>query len=119
MKSYTNIEQSKKLAEILPIDSADMNYATWTILENGEFIVSPNRGNTIKELQEDYGIQIIPCWSLAALLSVIPNVSINEFEDNKWYVMIIHNGKMIYGDKDNPIDACYELMLKLHEEKLL
>lgn len=26
MKSYTDIEQSKKLAEILPLESADMNY---------------------------------------------------------------------------------------------
>ena len=28
MKSYTDLEQSKKLAEILPIESADMSY-TW------------------------------------------------------------------------------------------
>ena len=27
MKNYTDIEQSKKLAEILPIESADMWYA--------------------------------------------------------------------------------------------
>ena len=26
MKSYTNLEQSEKLAEILPIESADMCY---------------------------------------------------------------------------------------------
>lgn len=27
MKSYTDLEQSKKLAEFLPIESADMRYA--------------------------------------------------------------------------------------------
>ena len=26
MKSYTDLEQSKKLAEILPLESADMSY---------------------------------------------------------------------------------------------
>ena len=70
MKSYTDLKQSKKLAEILPIESADMHYATWTILD-GDFIVSPNQGSTIKSLQEDYGNQIIPCWSLAALQDII------------------------------------------------
>ena len=70
IKSHTDLEQSKKLAEILPIESADMHYATWTILD-GDFIVSPNQGDTIKSLQEDYGNQIIPCWSLAALLDIL------------------------------------------------
>ena len=71
MKAYTDLEQSRILAEILPFESSDMHYATWTILD-GDFIVSPNQGSTIEDLQEDYGEQIIPCWSLAALLSVIP-----------------------------------------------
>ena len=70
MKSYTDLEQSKKLAEILPLESADMHYSTW-VISNGEFIVSPNYGNTIEDLQEDYGNQIIPCWSLAALQDII------------------------------------------------
>jgi len=38
MKAYTSLEQSKKLAEIFPLESADMHYATWTILD-GEFKV--------------------------------------------------------------------------------
>ena len=46
MKSYTDLPQSKKLAEILPLESADMHYSTW-VISNGEFIVSPNYGNTI------------------------------------------------------------------------
>jgi hypothetical protein len=27
--------------------------------------------------------------------------------------------KKIYADTDNPVDACYEMILKLHELKLL
>ena len=114
MKAYTNLEQSKKLVEILPIESADMHYSTWTIL-GGEFIVSPNQGDTIESMQEDYGNQIIPCWSLAALLSVLP-VSLNPLRDGKWNAMVQHDGKMIYVNKDNPVDACYELILKLNDK---
>jgi len=129
MKAFTDIEQSKKLAEILPIESADMHYATWTILENNEFIVSPNQGSTIKSLQEDYGNQIIPCWSLAALLQIMPHciddiydLVLGKLSDNKgWYVMYddIDHFVYLYIAKSDLIDACVEIILKLHEEKLL
>lgn len=32
IKSYTDLEQSKKLAEILPIESADMHYNNVSII---------------------------------------------------------------------------------------
>ena len=119
MKAYTDLEQSKKLAEILPIKSADMHYATWTILD-GEFIVSPNYGNTIEDLQEDYGNQIIPCWSLAALLDVVSEeVSLNSFKNGNWNAMVRQNGKMIFSDANNPVDACVAMIEKLHEQKIL
>ena len=133
MKSYTDIEQSKKLAEILPLESADMHYSTWTILDC-EFIVSPNQGSTIEDLQEDYGNQIIPCWSLAALLGVLPNneketttlsrggwkIKPPEYIDNWWceYEDESHT-KDFTVSADDPIDACYEMILKLHELKML
>lgn len=111
MKAFTDIEQSKQLAEILPIKGADMYYHPYP---NDEYWYDiPNFG------EADLKFNQLPCWSLAAVISVIPDVSLNAFKDTKWYAMIIHNGKMIYGDKDNPIDACYELILKLHEQKLL
>ncbi len=40
-------------------------------------------------------------------------------KEYRWNAMILHDGKMIYEDKNNPVDACYELILKLHEQKLL
>lgn len=102
------------MAEILPIDSADMCWGIDddTMQYNDKPYLNPYKDYTAKEYY-------IPCWSLAALLNVIPDVSLNAFKDKKWYAMIIHNDKMIYGEKDNPIDACYEMILKLHEEKLL
>ena len=137
VKSYTDLEQSKKLVEILPLESADMHYSTWTILD-GEFIVSPNQGSTIEDLQEDYGNQIIPCWSLAALLGVLPIVYTNnkkevcgplhiDITDSEtpfalWYVNPLHKGSIVElqtKEYDNLVDACYEMIIKLHELNLL
>ena len=121
-KICTSIEQSKKLAEILPLESADMHYATWTILD-GEFIVFPNQGSTIENLQEDYGNQIIPCWSLAALVGILPRVDIEKeiwFDDTYSYRVKAYIDDGYVGDWfDNPIDACYDMIITLHEQKLL
>ena len=35
MKACTDIEQSKKLAEILPIESADMMWDDWSLIDEG------------------------------------------------------------------------------------
>ena len=123
MKAYTDLDQLKKLAEILPIESADMHYATWTILD-GEFIVSTNQGSTIEDLQEDYGNQINPCWSLTALLDVLlyPQLSKDKLGSGKegWMVSAYpDNCRYDSCWHDNPVDACVEMILKLHELNLL
>ena len=112
MKSYTDLEQSKKLAEILPIESADMRFCFSHTLSGRIIGHYPMIGR-------EPSMGTIPCWSLAALLDFLPEVSLNTFKDGKWNAMVQHDGKMIYGDKDNPVDACCELILKLHELKLL
>ena len=137
MKSYTDIEQSKKLAEILPLESADMIYIMY---RNGE---KPQNGDenlsTVYESNEHkwYWIDIIdeawdmrigediPCWSLAALLEVIPDGLVNRMTGNshKWEAASwngidfdqIHSVEGF----DNPVDACYNLILKLNELKML
>jgi len=122
MKSYTDIEQSKKLVEILPLESADMHYSTWTILD-GEFIVSPNQGCTIENLREDYGNQIIPCWSLAALLSVIKSVNDNTYT----LIGTLDGGAMISFEEvtnvtfqeEEIIDAVFEMLVWLKENDKL
>lgn len=62
MKSYTDVEQSKKLAEILPIESADMTY-DWAVIDK-EYSTIPYCRKPIDDE--------LPCWSLAALLEQIP-----------------------------------------------
>ena len=125
MKAYTDVKQSKKLAEILPLESADMHYATWTIL-NGEFIVSPHQGSTIEDLQEDYGNQIIPCWSLSALIELLPNKIVvnnenyflNFTKNNVEYIGIgtWDGQKCISTEEENLLDACYNMIVKLKKD---
>ena len=72
MKIATDIEQSKKLAEILPIESADMrigNYVGESGKVDGTNIHYYPKG-------ESFGApEIIYAWSLAALLDVLPEDS--------------------------------------------
>jgi hypothetical protein len=70
MKSYTDLEQSKKLAEILPIESADMG---WYYSRNPQAARNQMWVGTKAENAD------IPCWSLAALLSVIKPINENTY----------------------------------------
>lgn len=129
MKTYTDLEQSKELAKFLPLESADMCYSTWAIVsEDGEFIVSVNQqGETIEELQKEYGNQIIPCWSLAALLECLNKIKPQVYtpilfpSEGKWILQFAEysHGNVCEVSCDNPVDACYEMILKLHEQNLL
>ena len=118
MKGYTDLEQSKKLAEILPIESADM---CWTTFDEkwDAYLGTPNPDAIKKE---------IPCWSLAALVGAVDFITINLFyidERGYWVVSAtIHNSTKLCTKYEsaialNPVDACYELIIKLHEQKIL
>lgn len=117
IKSFTDLEQSKKLVKILPLESADM----WYI--NGE---GKPFGGYWNEESHDY--DDIPCWSLAALLSVLPIVNLCAVTlkmklNHKYYMDLctnIVNYKYISTDDyDNPVDACVEMIIKLKELNLL
>ena len=122
MKAYTDLSQSKKLAEILPLESADMYYPNRIdILYQGALPIEYKHGNPLLS-------QEIATWSLSALLSVLPNSiydNTNEFsqlEITKKSVAYIHgttNGIKLGALKDNLVDACYEMILKLHKLNLL
>lgn len=123
MKSYTDIEQSKKLTEILPIDSADMWWSKNFIYYNptAAIGISAEYSNVYTY---KFGEDDIPCWSLAALLSVfsLPRLMLDEQEDGERGWLVSHYTDDYRYDsyyRDEPIDACYDLILKLHEQKLL
>jgi hypothetical protein len=121
MKSYTDLEQSKKLAKFLPFESADMYYE-W-----------PNKKVHFKD--DKYSGMGLSCWSLASLLSVLPNnenistnlskggyrISTLEYT-NSWFVDYEDETNGLNNcvtSADNPVDACVAMIEKLNELNLL
>ena len=130
MKSYTDLDQSKKLAEILPLESADMCYSN-----DGTAIKIDANPYTVRySMWKDCVAEIIPCWSLAALISILPNnkhitttlsrggwkIEPIEYIDIWWckYEDDSHT-KDFSVSASNPIDACVVMIEKLHELKML
>ena len=109
MKAYTDLNQSKKLAEILPLESADMYYFTIIL----DYPYSQGKTKTIAKIMDgsfssNYDT---PCWSLAALLKMLKDY---QLFSNGLIVYIDNESYKI--DSDNPVDACVEMILKLKEE---
>ena len=125
IKSHTDLEQSRKLAKILPTESADMCY------EIGEDLDGYITKTTYTPLMHTpYNDDYIPCWSLAALLDIIPKhikdhnvlrIDINENDTAIWYDEIGCgvNNELPDVTKETAIDACVEVILKLKENKLI
>ena len=121
IKSYTDLEQSRKLAEILPHESADMWYTISIVdkfgIDNYEEYPSFEKSTDID----------VPCWSLTALLNVLPD----ELEDNHFLTLQkekneycccyegLNNSFRHNTFADNPVDACVAMIERLHELKML
>ena len=123
MKAFTDINQSKKLAGILPIESADMHYSKDF---DGSWFVDLTEYTSVKIPKYVVNIEehLLPCWSLAALLSVLPEGIIENYyvpnlqkEDGKY--SIAYGNEELLCVASNPVDACYEMILKLNELNLL
>ena len=123
MKSFTDIEQSKELAQILPIESADMWYWEWPTAPKYNNYEHPmfHKGDDIVN---------IPCWSLAALLNIIPKkikdfnvlrIDIDDESFSIWYDEIGYDVNTELPDIEikEPIDACVKMILELKEKNLL
>jgi len=139
MKSYTDIEQSKKLAEILPIESADMIYIMY---HNGEKPQNDDANlSTVYESVDHkwYWVDIIdgswdmrigediPCWSLAALLDLMPKIhgerpklDTGRIQTEKYYVEYPYHESTKddwYSTKlcDSAVDAAFEMVCWLKD----
>ena len=117
MKSYTDLEQSKKLAKILPLESADMLWGYWY---NGENHCVPNM-RPFRDLRDNIPNGYIPAWSLAALLDNLPYPSLAQHANELWSLTAWVDTVQPYsvGGYDNKIDACVDMIIKLYEQKLL
>lgn len=103
IKSYTNLEQSKKLAKILHIESADMRYPLPCSESNIPVFGKGGFGST-------------PCWSLTALLNAIPSSTLDSSDSHHYRIRCNERYSEWY---DNSIDACYNMILKLHKLNIL
>ena len=134
IKSFSDLQQSKKLAEILPIESADMYYEEVCNLPRaiiGSYILH-NQNMEDKDYKKLSNPVLSPAWSLAALFNYLreidffPNIEANEhsitmnvsYYDEKEARPLapIHNIKV---EADTFVDACYEMIIKLNELNLL
>jgi hypothetical protein len=70
----------------------------------------------------------VPCWSLAALLDVLPTIDdrnaifCKDIRYDKWHVFYHGTATLPRIDTEryhDVTDACVEMILKLHERKLL
>lgn len=108
MKAFTDIEQSKRLAEILPTERADMS---WVSIYDENHMMSDHRVDLLPfRLFSGIGV---PCWSLTALLAQMPCVELDTSKDGHcrafWHEM--------YSDwHESAVDACVEL---LERDKLI
>ncbi len=124
IKSYTDINQSRKLAKILPIESADMYY---TYGDETEVHFGKGFYEELENWSDDGSPRPVdvPCWSLAALLNYLreidyfPEIFADKDEVSMnicYYESIVHE---IYTEAENFIDTCYKMILKLHKRKVL
>lgn len=133
MKAYTDISQSKKLAEILPLESADMSI-NHSLLHNMTTVLTTPYKKLHEFFSGDTPDTTLPCWSLAALLDQLEDMIYDE-EGNQWqlvlkkvnvqydiyYLNICAEQDNIELDRfyDDLIDCCYEMIVKLKERNLL
>ena len=128
MKSCTDLEQSKKLAEILPLESADMYYME-TSYNNYTIGVLQRMERDMLLKQAEY-YKMFPCWSLSALLKEIPKdiegsrlrIDIDNFDFSIWYDDLKGygvNDKLPDEISKEPVDACVAMIENLHELKML
>lgn len=121
IKSYTDLEQSKKLAEILPLESANMWYSYYGNSKYNPTIAYKGQQWFLCQIRNSLHDDI-PCWSLSALLRVLTKNKICHYDD-RYYCQYMSEGDEfpIYStaEYDNPVDACVAMIEKSHELNLL
>ena len=114
MKSYCDLNQCKVLMEFLPLESADMFYTPANVvIDDVVKYCEPILHKPIWNPEE-----AIPCWSSSALLEIIHDTGRYELQMYEYGYYFVAKD-FITESYSNVVDACYEMILKLHERKLL
>lgn len=128
IKSYTDLSQSKTLSNILPLESADMHYCLEKRGVATGYEIGTNPFIKAKRFEGKCNVvDVQPAWSLAALLSVLPDeLGDNHFltldkEGNEYCCCYedVNGNSFRHTFADNPINACVAMIEKLDELNLL
>jgi hypothetical protein len=129
IKVYADIEQSKKLAGILPLESADgfWVYHEYWYSEGDEWEgyedyprAEPYLEYTRKENEWKEDKSDIPCWSLTALFKLLPkSAQLEKGNVTELYRVILPVELETSDWHIDPVDACVEMIEKLHELNLI
>jgi hypothetical protein len=115
IRGYTTIEQSQKLLELgLNIDSADMYYG-----------YKKEKPELLPFADTDVESLCLPCWSLSALLDMMPNIrsehgvirckmdkEAKSIFPYMFYYLTIHSTSF----HEAPVDAAFEMICWLIEK---
>ncbi len=134
MKLYTDLPQSRTLGEFLPHTTADQTWERAAIagasLDVPEELQYRHKGDMPFRIYSGIGV---PCWSLAALLDTLDDVVVDD-EGNEYYLTISKEEGMYYINYHDRwekvddietlcyydlVDACYAMIIKLHELNML
>ena len=142
IKSYTDLSQSKTLSKILSLESADNVIVSFGSREGIKTVVMPKE--TLDVIRTPFADmrETTMCWSLAALLGVLPQF-INKYIESErcqktfhlnlfrsYYYCCSYSFSPSFSDddgdntlycvgRDNWVYACYEMIIRLHELNLL
>lgn len=132
IKAYTDFSQSNVLAEILPLETADMKWYFWKSEIDAPKLPTFGYGKDAAENCKSSEAVYLPCWSLASLLNYLrmidffPDIEADEHsitmnvnyynEEEARPLAPVHN---IEAKANTFVDACYEIILRLHEHKIL
>ena len=140
IKSYTDLQQSKKLVKILPLESADMTYYACVKDWRGN-PVEPKWGKPVTLTKEELALprsnfqeyEYLPCWSLAALLEQLPYELCDDYGNSSYLEINKENDvyQLVYTDPygefesietdrcEHFVDACVAMVIKIKELNLL
>lgn len=110
IKSYTSVEQSRKLAKILPLESADMFH----FIDEIDTVGFGYKKDT-EEFYSKTKFEYIPCWSLAALLDILPKYELYSSGDT---ILLDVNLEALATEGDETLlDLVVNMIIHLHELK--
>lgn len=132
---YTSIEQSKKLLELgLNPETADMKWYYWKDEIDAPKVPTLGFDKAVLESYKNIQAVYLPCWSLGALLEVMPpylfeferGIDLNIYRNlngKGWHVSYIpNNDESMQKDKfrqitngGTPIEAAYNMVVWLIE----